>query len=109
MAYTGIIMKTFVKDFATFLREYKVISLAIAFVMGTAATSLVNSLVNDVFMPMLSPVLSASGSWKGAVLSIGSIHIAYGSFLGQVINFTIIALVIFFVVRVFFKESKEQK
>lgn len=102
-------MKTFAREFAQFLREYKVISLAIAFVMGTAATGLINSLVNDVIMPLLSPLLSVSGSWRGAVLNMGSIHITYGAFLGQVINFLIIALVIFITVRVFFEEKEEKE
>ncbi|MDD5165164.1 MAG: MscL family protein [Candidatus Pacebacteria bacterium] len=99
-------MKTFAKEFAQFLKEYKVISLAIAFVMGTAATGLVNSLVNDIFMPMLGPVLSVSGSWRGAVLNIGAIHITYGSFIAQLINFIIIAIVIFVTVRIFFKDKE---
>ncbi len=99
-------MKTFAKEFAQFLKEYKVISLAIAFVMGTAATGLVNSLVNDILMPILGPVLSVSGSWRGAVLNMGAIHITYGSFIAQLINFIIIAIVIFVTVRIFFKDKE---
>ena len=101
-------MKQFITDFKEFLREYKVISLAIAFVMGSAATSLVNSLVNDIFMPLIGPLISASGVWKTAVLHAGKIHITYGAFFAQLINFLIIALIIFVVVRVFFKETPKK-
>jgi large conductance mechanosensitive channel len=101
-------MKKFIIDFKEFLKEYKVISLAIAFVMGTAATSLVNSLVNDIFMPLIGPLISASGVWKSAILHMGKVHITYGAFFAQLINFLIIALIIFVVVRIFFKEDSKK-
>lgn len=100
-------MTTLLKDFLTFLKEYKIISLAIAFVMGAASTSLVNSLVRDIFMPILAPLLPGT-SWKEAVFIIGPIHIAYGAFLAEVLNFVILALIIFIIVRKLFKEEEEE-
>lgn len=99
-------MKKIASDFVSFLREYKVVSLAIAFVMGTASTTLINSFVNDIFMPLLAPILGAAGSWRGMVFRMGHVQITYGSFIAQLLNFLIIAVVIFVVVRVFFKEKK---
>ena len=99
-------MKKFAQEFTEFLREYKVVSLAIAFVMGTAATGLVTSLVNDIFMPLIAPLIGSTGSWKAAVWRFGHITLTYGSFIGQLVNFIVIALVIFLVVRFFFKEEK---
>ncbi len=99
-------MKRFTQEFMAFLQEYKILSLAIAFVMGTAATGLVNSFVNDLFMPLISPLLGTPGSWRGAVLRMGHIQIMYGNFVGQLINFVVIALVIFLVIRYFFRERK---
>jgi large conductance mechanosensitive channel len=99
-------MKKLTAEFVSFLREYKVISLAIAFVMGTASTSLISSFVNDIFMPLLTPLLGTAGSWRGAVLRMGHIQVMYGSFIAQAINFIVIAVVIFLVVRFFFKENK---
>ena len=49
----------FLKEFLLFLKEYKVVSLAIAFVIGEAGTSLVTSLVKDILLPIASPFLSA--------------------------------------------------
>lgn len=87
-----------VKEFIEFIQEYKVLSLAVAFVMGTASTALVNSLVKDIIMPLLSPLLRG-GAWKEAMFSVGPVQIAYGSFLAELINFIILALVIFVVAK----------
>ena len=86
------------KEFAKFLKEFNVISLAVGFVMGTASTALVNSLVKDILMPIAAPLMSAE-SWKEAVLHIGPIAIAYGSFIAELFNFLILALIIFVVVK----------
>lgn len=90
------------KDFISFLKEYNIVSLSMAFIMGAASTSLVNSLVKDIIMPIFSP-LTASGSWKEAVLSLGPISIRYGSFLGELLNFVILGLVVFILAKKIFK------
>ncbi len=86
------------KDFALFLKEYKVTSLAIAFVIGEASSGLMNSLVNDFFMPLLAPLLSAE-SWREASFHIGPVTVAYDNLLADIINFVIITFVIFLVAR----------
>ncbi len=86
------------KEFAKFLREFNVVSLAVGFIMGTASTSLINSFVKDVLMPVVAPLISAE-SWRDAVLHIGPISIAYGSFMAEVLNFLILALIIFLIAR----------
>ncbi len=97
---------SFVKDFVAFLKEHKVVSLAIAFIMGVASTDLINSLVKDIIMPIIEPLM-AGGKWKEAVLTIGNVHISYGLFLGQLINFIIIGIVVFIVANKFLKSNKE--
>ena len=47
--------KKMCKEFMDFLKEYKVIPLAVAFIMGAAATALVKSLVDNVIMPLITP------------------------------------------------------
>lgn len=93
------------EEFKEFLNEYKVIGLAIAFIIGTAATKLVSSLVNDVFMPIIGALL-LQGDWRTSVLQIGSINIMIGSFLGALIDFTAIALMVFAIVKMFKIEKK---
>jgi large conductance mechanosensitive channel len=94
------------KDFLNFLKEYNIVSVAMAFVMGAASTSLVNSLVKDIIMPIFSP-LTASGSWKDAVLSLGPITIRYGSFLGELLNFVVLGLVVFLIAKKILKDEKK--
>ncbi len=94
------------KEFLAFLKEYKVTSLAVAFVMGSASTNLVQSLVKDVLMPIVQPFVSDE-SWKTATLNIGSVSIAYGSFLAELINFIILSLIIFFVAKKILKAEKK--
>jgi len=96
------------KEFMEFLKEYKVVGLAIAFVMGVASTSLVKSLVDNIIMPLITPFVPG-GQWKTAVFSIGSFTIGWGAFVAEVINFVIIALVVFLVAKKVLKEEKVDK
>lgn len=95
------------KEFLEFLKEYKIVSLALAFIMGVASTTLVNSLVKDIILPIFSPLLS--GSWQEANLTLGPIVIKYGSFLAEFLNFIILGLVVFFIAKKIFKEEKVNK
>ncbi len=63
-----------VKDFLSFLKDYKIISLGLAFIMGAASTSLVKSLVGDIVMPIVAPFVFGE-SWKGVLLNIGPVSI----------------------------------
>lgn len=102
-----MIKKTF-SEFKEFLKEYKVVGLAIAFVMGIAATTLVKSIVDDIVMPILTPFIPG-GEWQTATFSIGPIVIKWGSFLGNLINFIIIAWVVFIVAKIILREEKVTK
>lgn len=93
------------QEFMDFLNEYKVLALAIAFIMGAAITALVQSLVNNIIMPVITPFIPGGG-WETATFSLGSIVIGWGAFLGALINFVIIALVVFFIAKSVMKEKK---
>jgi large conductance mechanosensitive channel len=95
-------------EFKDFLKEYKVVPLAIAFIMGIAATALIQSLVNNLIMPLITPFIPG-GAWQTATFSLGPIVIGWGALLGAIINFVIIALVVFFIAKFFFKEQKVTK
>jgi len=96
-----------IKEFVEFLKEFKVVSLAVAFVLGAASTNLVSAFVKDIFMPIVSPLLS-SGAWQNATLNIGPIAIAYGAFLAEFLNFIILAWIVFIVVEKIIKIDKEK-
>jgi large conductance mechanosensitive channel len=97
-----------IKEFMDFLYEYKVIPLAIAFIMGVASTAVIKSLVDNIIMAIIAPLLPG-GDWKTAVFAIGPFKIGWGAFLGELINFIIIAFVIFLVAKYLFKEAKVTK
>ncbi len=95
-------------EFKEFLKEYKFMGLAIAFIIGVAATSLIQSLVNNIIMPLITPFIP-NGAWQTFTLTLGPIYLGLGAFLGALINFIIIALVVFFVAKTVLKEEKVSK
>lgn len=97
-----------IQEFKEFLDEYKVIGLAVAFVMGAAVTSLVTSLVNNIIMPIVGAALP-NGDWQSAVLQVGPVKFMVGAFLGALLNFIIIALVVFMIAKMVLKEEKVTK
>ncbi|VVB90783.1 Large-conductance mechanosensitive channel [uncultured archaeon] len=97
--------KSFMQEFMDFLNKYGVIGLAIAFVMGAAVTKLVTALVTDLIMPVIGALIPG-GDWRNATLVIGNIKFMIGDFAGVLIDFIIIALVIFMIVKTIVKEKK---
>ena len=97
-----------IQEFKEFLNEYKVVPLAIAFIMGVAATALVQSLVNNVIMPIVTPFIPG-GAWQEATLALGPIVIKWGAFVAALINFLILAWVVFFIAKMVLKEEKVAK
>jgi large conductance mechanosensitive channel len=98
----------FSKEFMDFLQKYQVIGLAVAFVIGTAATKLVNSTVSDIIMPIIA-VIVPGGNWREAVLQIGPLKFLVGDYVGAIIDFVIIALVIFILVKYIMKGDTSKK
>mgnify|MGYP001562652060 CR=1 FL=1 len=101
-------MNKFLKEFWEFLEEYKAIGLAIAFIMGAAITGLVNSLVDNIIMPVITPFIPG-GAWETATFSLGPIVIGWGAFLSELINFVIMAAVVFMIAKKILKEEKVKK
>ena len=96
------------QEFREFLKEYKVIGVAIAFIMAAAVTTLVQSLVNNIIMPVITFFIPG-GEWQTAVLMVGPIVIGWGAFLAALVNFIIIALVVFIIAKKVLKEEKVTK
>lgn len=92
-------MKQFLDEFKTFAVKGNVIDLAVAVVIGTAFTAIVNSLVNNILMPSLGVILGGV-DFSGLSLTIGDSVISYGYFIQSVVNFILIALVLFLVIKV---------
>jgi large conductance mechanosensitive channel len=101
-------MGKMMKEFKEFLDEYKIVGLAVAFIIGVAATALVQALVNYIVMPIITPFIPG-GAWQTATAKLGPIVLSWGAFLGAVINFVVIAFVVFIIAKKFFKEEKVSK
>ena len=95
-------MKKFIAEFKEFISRGSVIDLAVGMVIGSAFTAIVTSLVNDIIMPLIS-VITGGISFDQWNIALGSGEeppmLNMGSFVSAIINFLIIALVIFCVVR----------
>ncbi|PSB19383.1 large conductance mechanosensitive channel protein MscL [filamentous cyanobacterium CCP1] len=90
----------FLADFRDFIMRGNVIDLAVAVILGTAFNQIVESLVGDIITPaLLQPALDAAGVDQLSELSANGIR--YGVFLAAVINFLVIAFVIFLLIRAF--------
>ena len=94
----------FADEFMAFLNKHKVIGLAIAFIIGLAAAKLVTALVNDIIMPVIG-ALVPGGDWRAATLQVGPVKFLIGDFAGALVDFVIIALVIFMMVKFVVKEE----
>ncbi len=101
-------MGGFAREFSDFLKKYQVLGLAVAFIIGLAATKLVTALVNDLVMPIVG-VLVPGGDWRNATLQLGPAKFLVGDFVGALIDFAIVALVVFLIVRQVMRQDATQK
>ena len=96
------------KDFLNFIREKGVVGLAIGFLMGGAVSKVVTAFVNDIINPILSLVLGRGGGLKNAALDFGYGKLMWGDMLAVLIDFIVIAFVVYFGVK-FLKLDKIDK
>jgi large conductance mechanosensitive channel len=95
----------FVADFQKFIMQGNVIDLAVAVIIGGAFGKIVESFVGDIITPaLLTPALKAAG--VDGIEKLSANGIKYGLFLSAIINFLVIAFVIFLVIRAFEKAKK---
>ena len=112
-------MKKFTKEFAAFISKGNVIDLAVGIMIGTSFQKIVSSLVNNIFMPLISWLVSTDLSDWFVTLQAGvpvnplevdlsnppsgwetaPIRLSYGLLIQSIIDFLLIALLLFFVVK----------
>ena len=94
-----VVKKTLAQEFFDFLKTFGIIGLALAFVIGQAASGLVTSLVNDIVNPLIGLFLPAGSldalSAKVINMSGEITEFKYGHLISSIIDFLIIALVVF--------------
>ncbi len=96
-----------IKEFKEFIQRGNVLDLAVGVVMGNAFGKIVSSVVNDILMPIVGIFLGGI-NFQGLSFKIGNAVINYGSFIQNVIDFLIIALCIFLMIKVINKIIKKE-
>ena len=91
-------MKSFIEEFKAFAMKGNVIDLAVAVVIGAAFGNIVSSLVTNVITPLIG-LLMGGINFSGLSYTVGNAQVTYGVFIQSVIDFLIVALVIFVVVK----------
>jgi large conductance mechanosensitive channel len=85
--------------FIHFIRTQGVVGLAVGFILGGAVSKVVASLVENIINPVLGVVLGAAGDLASMNLVIGSVSIGWGAFTATLIDFIVIALVVYYGVK----------
>ncbi len=82
-------------EFKKFAFKGNVVDLAIGVIIGAAFGAIVKSLVDDIIMPLIGLVLPGDQGYQGWVWRVGDKTVPYGRFLGAVVNFVLVALVLY--------------
>jgi large conductance mechanosensitive channel len=93
-----------VKEFTSFLKQYGVIGLAIAVVIGGKVNDFVSATVTDILMPILAVILPAGG-WEHFIVSLGPLRFPLGHWFSVAIDFVIVAFFVFAVAKLLLKEK----
>ena len=87
-----------IKEFKEFLLRGNLLDLAVAVVVGAAFTGVVTALTTDIITPFIKAIFGGSTQFDGLVWSVNGSKIYYGKVLTALLNFVIVAAVIFFLV-----------
>ena len=105
-------MKSFMKEFKEFISRGNVIDMAVGVIIGGAFTAIVTALVNDILMPLIS-LLTGGFDFSKLNITLGvgenAATLNYGAFITAVINFLIVAFVIFSVIKTMNKLKPKKK
>ena len=86
------------KEFKTFVMRGNVLDLAVAVIIGGAFGKIIGSLVNDILMPLIGLLLGGI-SFADLMFTVGAAEVKYGAFIQAIVDFLIIAFVIFMIVK----------
>jgi len=96
------------KEFTAFLKQYGVIGLAIAVIIGGKLNDLVTAVVGGLLMPIVGRV-TPSGNWRDAVWTAAGINFELGKVIGAAIDFVIVAFIVFWIAKKILREETVAK
>ena len=91
-------MKSFMKEFREFISRGNVMDMAVGIIIGGAFTAIVTALVDSILMPIIGAI-SGGHSVEDMAWKIGNASIGYGAFIQAVINFLLVAWVLFLIIK----------
>lgn len=97
------------KGFFDFIKERGVVGFAVGFILGGAVTQVVSSLVSDIINPIVGLILSHTKSLESMYFQIAGAKILWGHFLSVALNFLIVSLVVYFMIKTFNIEKTDKK
>jgi large conductance mechanosensitive channel len=86
------------KEFRDFIMKGNVLDLAVAVIIGTAFSAIVNSLVKDIFIPLIGIIIGGI-DFTGLKAQVGSATLTYGNFIQALVNFLLIGFSIFMFIK----------
>ena len=95
------------KEFKEFVMRGNVLDLAVAVIIGGAFGKIISSLVNDILMPLIG-LLMGGVDFAGLSFTVGEAVVTWGNFVQTIVDFIIIAFVIFMIVRAANQAKKEE-
>jgi len=98
-----------ITGFMDFVREQGVVGLAVGFILGGAVSRVVASLVEDIINPLVGVLLGGGEELAEASITFGSVQLTWGSFVATVIDFLIIAAVVYFGVKMLGLDKLDKK
>lgn len=91
-------MKKFMEEFKQFIARGNVMDMAVGVIIGGAFSTITTSLINDIVMPILG-IFTGSISFADLSVNVGSAVITYGNFIQAILNFLVMAFVVFCLVK----------
>ena len=101
-------MKKFLREFKDFAMRGNVMDLAVGVIVGGAFSSITTSLINDILMPVIG-IFVSQASFADLSFTIGEAVITYGNFIQAVLNFVIMAFVVFCLVKTVNRIAKKKE
>ena len=96
------------REFMAFMKQYGVIGLAIAVIIGVKMTALVTAVVDGILMPIVTFFIPG-GAWRTATLNVGSVRFLLGPVLGAALDLLIVAWLVFWFSKKILKEETVAK
>ena len=100
--------KNIISEFKKFIEKGNVVDLAVGVVIGSAFSKIVSSVVDDLLMPLIGVIIGGL-DFSNLSITIGESQIKYGSFINNVIDFFIIAICVFILVKFINKLTKKKE